>query len=243
MEYPIARPRSGQPLNVAKLERLASLAAGGLLALDGLRRRSPTGAIEAFLAAALLERGVTGHCRVYEAMGMSTADEAGAPERTPARRMLLVQQSHTIGRDPATLYAAWRDFESLPRFMRHLESVTVTDDRRSHWVARAPAGRTIEWDAEIIDDEPGRRIAWHSVEGSEVAHAGSVRFEPAPAGRGTEVHVSLEYAPPGGELGARLARFLREEPEHQIKEDLRRFKQWMEAGEIATTEGQPSGRA
>src|SRR5690606_10127077 len=143
---------------------------------------------------------------------------------------------------PETLYAVWRDFSGLPRFMRHLESVTVLDDRRSHWVARAPAGRTVEWDAEISADEPGRRIAWHSVDGSEVAHAGSVRFEPAPAGRGTEVHVSLEYAPPGGELGARLARFLKEEPEHQIRDDLRHFKQWMETGELATTEGQPSGR-
>lgn len=241
MESPIARMRIEGPVNVATPERVVSLAAGGLLALDGLRRRSPLGAVEALLAAMLLERGVTGHCRVYGAMGMSTAEEAGAPETTPARRMILVQQSHTIGKDPDTVYRTWRDFEGLPRAMRHLESVTVTGDRTSHWVARAPAGRSIEWDAEIIEDEPGRRIAWHSVPGSEVAHAGSVTFQRAPAGRGTEVQVSLEYAPPGGELGATLARFLREEPEHQIKEDLRRFKQWMEAGEIATTEGQSSG--
>jgi uncharacterized membrane protein len=242
MESPIARLQADGPINVAGTERLVSLVAGGLLALDGLRRKSPAGAVEALLGSALLERGVTGHCRVYGAMGMSTADEAGAPETTPARRMVLVQQSHTIGRDPETLYAAWRDFSGLPRFMRHLESVEVIDERRSRWVARAPAGRTIEWEAEIAEDEPGRRIAWHSVEGSEVAHAGSVRFEPAPGGRGTVVQVSLEYAPPGGELGARLARFLKEEPEHQIRDDLRHFKQWIEAGELATTEGQPSGR-
>lgn len=243
MESPIARFRSSGPVNIAGAERIVSLVAGGLLTLDGLRRKSPTGAIEALLGSALLERGVTGHCRVYDAMGMSTADAAGAPEATPARRMVLVQQSHTIGKDAESLYATWRDFSGLPRFMRHLESVEVLDDRRSRWVARAPAGRTIEWEAEISEDEPGRRIAWHSVEGSEVAHAGSVRFEPAPGGRGTVVHVSLEYAPPGGELGARLARFLKEEPEHQIREDLRHFKQWMEAGEVATTDGQPSGRS
>ncbi|HEX7058523.1 MAG TPA: SRPBCC family protein [Solirubrobacterales bacterium] len=229
------------PTNVGTAERALSLLAGGILALDGLRRRTPLGALEAVLAAALVERGVTGHCRVYHAMGMSTAEEAGAAEATPARRMVLVQQAHTIAKDPDTLYRAWRDFEGLPRVMKHLESVTETGERTSHWVARAPAGRTIEWDAEISEDVPGRRIAWHSIEGSEVAHAGSVSFHPAPAGRGTEVHVTLQYAPPGGELGARLARFFREEPEHQIREDLRRFKQWIETGEIATTEGQPVG--
>lgn len=241
MESPLPRSRPTGPVNVANAERIVSLVAGGLLALHGLRRKSAGGAIEALLGTALVERGATGHCRVYDAMGMSTADEAGSPEATPARRMVLVQQSHTIASDPATLYTAWRDFAGLPRFMRHLESVEVLDAGRSRWVARAPAGRTIEWEAEVTDDEPGRRIAWHSVAGSEVAHAGSVRFETAPGGRGTVVSVSLEYAPPGGEVGARLARFFREEPEKQIEEDLRRFKQWIEAGEVATTEGQPSG--
>ena len=234
--------RSDGPINVADAERVVSLIAGGLLALDGLRRRGAAGAIEAVLGTTLVERAVTGHCRVYGALGMSTASEAGAPETTPARRMLLVQQTHTMGRTPDELYAAWRDLEGLPRFMRHLESVTVLDERRSRWVAKAPAGRHVEWEAEITEDEPGQRLAWHSVDGSEVAHAGSVRFDPAPGGRGTEVHVSLEYAPPGGELGAKLARFLMEEPEHQIKDDLRHFKQWMETGELATTEGQPIGR-
>jgi uncharacterized membrane protein len=242
MDSPLPALRADGPINVGDPERLVSLIAGGLLALDGLRRRSALGAIEAVLGTALVERGATGHCRVYGAVGMSTASEAGAPESTPARRMLLVQQTHTVGRSPEELYAAWRDLEGLPRFMRHLESVTVLDDRRSRWVAKAPAGRHVEWEAEITEDEPGRRLAWHSVEGSEVAHAGSVRFDPAPGGRGTEVHVSLEYAPPGGELGAKLARFLIEEPEHQIKDDLRHFKQWMETGEVATTEGQPTGR-
>lgn len=243
MESPIARLRSDGPINVAGTERIISLVAGGVLALDGIRRRSAFGAAQTLVASALLERGVTGRCRLYDALGMSTADEAGAPESTPARRMVLVQQAHTIAREAQPLYEEWRNFEQLPRFMHHLERVEVLDEGRSHWVARAPAGMTIEWDAEIVHDEPGKRIAWRSVEGSEVANAGSVRFEAAPAGRGTEVHVTLEYAPPGGEIGARLARFLREEPEHQIREDLRRFKQWMEAGEVPTTEGQPTGRA
>lgn len=244
MESPLDRlPAGDGPINVANPERLVSLVAGGLLALDGIRRRSAVGAAEALVGTALVERAVTGHCRVYASLGMSTAPEAGAPESTPAKRMILVQQTHTIKRDPHQLYAAWRDLEGLPRFMKHLESVTILDDRRSRWVARAPAGRTVEWEAEIVDDEPGRRLSWRSVPGSEVANAGSVTFADAPAGRGTEVHVTLEYAPPGGELGARLARFLVEEPEHQIRDDLRHFKQWVETGELATTEGQPTGRS
>ncbi len=243
MESTHDRPASENHVNVGGGERFASLLIGGMLTLDGLRRRSARGAIEALIGGALLQRGATGHCRVYDAAGMSTADHAGAPESTPAKRMVLAQHASTINSDPETLYSVWRDFAGLPRFMDHLVSVTVDEEGRSHWVARAPAGRTVEWEAEVTHDEPGRRIAWRSVEGSEVAHAGSVRFVPAPAGRGTEVHVSLEYAPPGGELGARLARFLKQEPQHQIQEDLRHFKQWIESGEVPTTEGQPSGRA
>ena len=125
METPIARPGSDGRINVAGTERILSLVAGGILALDGMRRRSAFGAAEALVGSALLERGVTGHCRLYEAAGMSTADEAGAPEHTPARRMVLVQQAHTIAREALPLYEAWRNFEQLPRFMHHLERVEV----------------------------------------------------------------------------------------------------------------------
>ena len=126
--------------------------------------------------------------------------------------------------------------------MTHLESVHVTGEGRSHWVAKAPGGTTVEWDAEITDDQPNRRIAWRSVEGADVQNAGSVRFEPAPGGRGTVVNVELRYSPPGGAAGVAIATLLGREPGQQIQDDLRRFKQMMEIGEVVTTEGQPSGR-
>jgi uncharacterized membrane protein len=125
--------------------------------------------------------------------------------------------------------------------MRHLRSVTELPSGNSHWVAQGPAGTTITWDAEIVTDNPGECIAWKSLNGAAVQHAGSVRFQPAPGGRGTEVHVELAYDPPAGALGVAVAKLLGEEPDLQIREDLRRFKQSMEAGEIATTDGQPQG--
>jgi uncharacterized membrane protein len=152
------------------------------------------------------------------------------------------ESSVTINRAPADLYRFWRDFQNLPRFMPHLSSVRVDTARQSHWVAQGPAGTTVEWDAEITDDRPDALIAWHSLAGADVGHAGSVRFEAAPGGRGTFVRVCMEYHPPGGALGTVVATLFGEEPGQHIQEGLRRFKQLMEAGETATTAGQPSAR-
>jgi uncharacterized membrane protein len=139
------------------------------------------------------------------------------------------------------LYRYWRDFENLPRIMRHLKSVKKVDEKKSHWVVDAPMGRTVEWDAEIINDEPGSVIAWRSLAGAGVDNAGSVRFVPAPGNRGTEVRVNIDYIPPAGQVGAFVARLFGKNPKQEIQEDLRRFKQMMEAGEAPTTEGQPRG--
>lgn len=151
-----------------------------------------------------------------------------------------VKQQVTIDKPAEELFRFWRNFENLPQFMRHLESVTVQDNTRSHWVAKAPLG-SVEWDAEIVEEQPNQRIVWRSAEHAEVVNAGSVLFLPGPTGRGTEVYVMLEYAPPAGVVGATVAKLFGEEPNQQVKEDLLRFKQLMEAGEIATNEGQPSG--
>ncbi len=151
------------------------------------------------------------------------------------------RSSITINASADALYAAWRDFERLPTFMYHLESVSTTGDRRSHWVAKGPGGTTVEWDAEILDDVPGQRIAWRSVEGASVESSGSVRFRPAPAGQGTEVYVELTYTPPAGALGAVVAKVFGEEPGQQVSDDLRRFKQIVETGEVVRSAGSPLG--
>lgn len=150
--------------------------------------------------------------------------------------------SLVINRSPEELYRYWREVSNLPRFMQHLERVEVTGERRSHWVAKGPAGSTVEWDAEITDERPNEFIAWRSIEGAEVDHAGSVRFEQAPGNRGTIVTVEMQYRPPLGTLGAAVAAWFGEDPPQTVKRDLRRFKQIMEIGEIITTDGQPAGR-
>jgi len=153
-----------------------------------------------------------------------------------------VTKSIAINRPPEEVYGFWRNFENLPRFMKHVESVKVTGDGKSHWVARAPLGSTVEWDALVVAEVPNELIAWRSVEGADVYNEGTVRFVSEGAGRGTLVLVELRYFPPAGELGASVAAMLGEEPEWQVKDDLRRFKQVMETGEVITTEGQPAGR-
>lgn len=167
-------------------------------------------------------------------------DTAVAPDE---ERGVRVRKVIIVNRSPEEIYRYWRDFQNLPRFMKNLESVQVLSEERSHWVAKGPGGKKVEWNAEIIEDRPNERIAWRSFEGADVPNSGSVSFEPAPGGRGTLVRVEMQYSPPGGLLGATFAKLFGRAPEQQIEEDLRRFKQVMETGEIITTEGQPAGRA
>jgi uncharacterized membrane protein len=149
---------------------------------------------------------------------------------------IVAVNTATINRTPEEVYRFWRDFQNLPRFMSHLESVQVIDEKRSHWVAKAPAGMTVEWDAEIVEDRPNQLIAWRSLEGADVDNSGTVRFDRAPGDRGTEVRVEVEYNPPGGALGAGIAKLFGEAPEQQIKGDLRRLKQVLEIGEVVHSE-------
>ena len=144
--------------------------------------------------------------------------------------------SCVVNRAPEEVYAFWRNFENLSRFMKHLESVVDHGDGRSHWVAKGPAGSTVEWDATIIADVPDEVITWRSLEGSDVDHAGAVRFERAPGGRGTIVKVNIQYNPPAGVVGATVAKLFGEEPEQQLDDDLRRFKQVMEIGEVVVSD-------
>ena len=148
-----------------------------------------------------------------------------------------VEEAATINRPIEDVYRAWKNFEDFPRFMRHVESVQVLGNGRSRWRATAPAGTTVEWEAEIVEDREGQLIAWRSVEGSQIQNNGAVRFHRAPGARGTEVRVRLEYAPPAGKLGRGVAWLFGEEPDQQIREDLRRFKQLLETGEFPISDG------
>jgi len=165
-------------------------------------------------------------------------DGEGASEGASARKgTTQVKNSLIINRPPEELYQFWRNFENLPEIMHHLESVTVKGEGRSHWVAKAPAGTSVEWDAEMTEDRPNELIAWRSLEGSDVDNSGSVRFEPAPGGRGTIVKVEINYTPPGGALGSLVAKLFGEEPGQQAQESLRTFKQLMETGEVTVSDG------
>ena len=147
-----------------------------------------------------------------------------------------VRRAVTVLQSPDQVYEFWRDFRNLPRFMEHLESVEVLDDRRSRWRAKAPVGTDVEWEAEIVEDRPNQLIAWRSLPESEVDNVGSVRFSPAPGGRGTEIQVELRYDPPGGKLGAKVAKLFGEAPEQQVASDLRRLKQVLETGEVVRSD-------
>ncbi len=147
-----------------------------------------------------------------------------------------VRRTITIACSPEDAYRFWRNLENLPRFVAHLESIAVLDERRSHWIAKAPAGTSVEWDAEIIEDRPNDRIAWRSLPGADIESSGAVYFEPAPGGRGTEVSVEIRYQPPFGAAGKALAKLLGEEPGQQTDGDLRRLKQVLETGEVVRSD-------
>lgn len=244
---------SAKPINVSQTERWISTVGGAVLAVLGVRRtindlthaRLPIGGVAfAGIGAALINRGVSGHCSGYSALGMRTNHNAAEPADY-FESGVHVEQAFTINKPRDQLYQFWRNFENLPRFMSHLESVRVIDEKRSHWVAKAPkfyGGGQVEWDAEIINDDTNTVIAWRSLDNADVDNAGSVRFVDAPAGRGTEVRVVLDYIPPAGKVGSLIAKLFLEEPNIQVREDLRAFKQLMEAGEVPTTEGQPMGK-
>lgn len=226
-------------MNVNETERLISGLAGALLVNVGLKRASLGGLALAGLGGGLLYRAVSGHCGLYDALNV-TSRRAAPPQRY-FEHGIHVRYALTVERSADDLYAYWRKLGNLPMFMRHLKSVTVLDDTTSRWVARGPLGGDVMWDSQIINDEPGRLIAWKSLGNAQVDNAGSVRFLPAPGNRGTEVHVVLDYVPPGRTLGKWVAKLLGEEPQLQIEEDLHRFKQLMEAGEIPTITGQSRG--
>jgi uncharacterized membrane protein len=239
--------RTRPKTNVGRNERWASLATGAALTALGVSRKSWPGLFLAGLGGGLIYRGATGHCSVYEAAGVDTSESMrradGRRGPHPARHGIHVVESILINKPANELYDYWRNLENLPRIMSHLEAVHVLDGQRSHWVATAPriVGGRVEWDAEIIRDEPGVRIAWRSLPGSDVDQRGMVSFLPAAGDRGVVVRADVEYRPPAGQIGHWVAKLMGDDPAQQIHDDLRNLKRTLETGEPITVAGQSRG--
>lgn len=199
--------------------RWGAVISGSALALLGISRRSKTGLALAAAGGYLAYRGARG--------------------KQP--RDFYAETSFAINCTPEEAYRFWHNFENLPLFMRHLEAVKVIDNKRSEWTAYGPLGVRLRWSAEIVNETDSQSIVWRSLEGSDIEHVGSVEFRPAPGNRGTLVTAIMEYNPPAGAVGKTLAAIVGKDPEFTLREDLRRFKQLMEAGEVPTIEGQPHG--
>lgn len=194
----------------------------------GRRRRRGTASVIALAA--------IGAADLYAALrttGSGGRHANGSPHRS-------LRAAVTVRRPQEDVYRYWRDLENLPSFMHHLQSVTESGDQ-SHWVANAPLGQSVQWDAHLTGDEPNKRIAWQSLPGSLVENGGSVGFSPAPDDRGTEVRVAMSYRLPAGVLGKAAATAFGESPEQQVNDDLRRFKQILETGQVLRSDGSPEG--
>lgn len=156
---------------------------------------------------------------------------------------ITVERAATVNRNAAEVYRFWRELDNLPRFMEGVESIRQLDTGRHRWTAESSDGRRLEWETEILDDEPGRLLSWASRPDSEIAAWGSVRFVPAPGDRGTEVHLAERFQPPVSQrVSEWFWNLFGENPGVRLQEDLRRFQQLMETGELISTEGQPRGK-
>jgi len=237
----LRRHQDAGEVDAGKTERLLSGFAGAALMALAFRQRR----LRPFLfpvATGLIARAFTGRSGKQNRAPASEGDRVSRIASVGRGRGIKVEESVTINRPVLEVYRFWRNFENLPRFMDHLESVTVIDETRSRWVAKAPAGTRIEWDAVIHNEIEDELIAWRSLPGSDVNNAGSVHFTPTPDGSGTDVRVVLSYEPPAGKLGAAMAKLLGEEPSQQVAEDLRRFKQVMDSGDVMAGTKPHAGR-
>ena len=216
-------------------ERWISLLLGSGLLLGAAARRSLPLALAGGI---LVYRGAADRWPFAELLGLPVPDEARNPRTSvPHDTGIKVERSVVIDKAPDDLYRFWRELENLPRFMSQLEEVRRLDEKRSHWKLKSIASASLEWDAEIINEKPNELLAWRSLPGADVDHAGSVHFEPASQG-GTNVRVVMEYRPPAGKLGAEIARLLGQDPAQILEKDLQRLKQILEARERSSVAGQ-----
>lgn len=229
--------------NVGTLERWGSVALGSALIAYGITRQSRAGVGITAAGTTLALRGATGRCPVYSRFGITTAHPHDTRVALAGNRGFKVHDGIRLEKPLEEAYRFWRRLENLPQFMAHLESVTDLGNGRSHWVAKGPAGLRVEWDAEIINEVENKVIGWRSLPDSDLITAGSVNFDRVRGGRSTQVTVTLQYAPPGGRVGKIIAQLFGDEPSQAIREDLRRLKWLLEAGEIphATEDQHPGG--
>lgn len=225
-------------INTGTGERIASVVGGAALLYFGFKKFRFTNILMALTGAALFKRGVTGHCEINEAIDRNTASQEGQP--------VIVKTVVTIGRSRSEVYEQWRRLEELPRFTSHISLVQRLDEAgtRHHWEMEVPKlGRKIAWDTEIVGEKPQERILYRTYNGSDVGQAGEIVFRDAPQNRGTEMHVTIKYYPPVGALGSSIASMFNTFIKGLVHDDMRKFKQLLETGQVVTTEGQTSGRA
>ncbi len=235
----IERPPEEQ--NVGSAERAVSAVLGTAFVALGLGRRSLGGLLLAGAGSVLLHRGLTGRCAMYDALGVEPAD--ATPGSHPFAREIRGESTITIARPVEEVFGWWRDLTHLADVMPNVMSIETRSHHESHWVGVGPRGRSLEWDARIVDERPGEFLRWEALPGSDFLHAGEVRFREAPGGRGTEVRLAYRYRPPFGVLGAVVAKAAQAAPEAQIGQGLRRMKQLLETGEIATAESSAGPRS
>jgi uncharacterized membrane protein len=224
--------------NIGDVERAVSLAAGGLLVLFGLSRRSLSSAAIGLAGASLLHRGITGHCNLYSALDLSEDDIDAAPWN----RAVHARFSITINRPRHEVYAFFRDFEKMPQYTEVIEDVRKLDDRRYQMVANI-FGTQMDVIGEIISEHENELLAWKTTANSDLKEKGSVTLRDAPGGRGTELHFDVEYHPPAGVAGAALGKMSGEAPDQKFPKAIRKMKSILEAGEAPTIVGQSSGRS
>jgi len=227
---------AGEEPNVGSSERMVSMGLGGLLVANGILRGRLPGLLITAIGGALIYRGVTGHCSVYQQLGVNTSEMEGEPAVVNGVKL---EESVTIHRPAQELYDVWTHWERLPDILPHIEHVKDLGNGRTRWTARGPLGATLSWEAEVINQDPGRMIAWQSLTGGDVDTAGSVHFN-STGQNTTRMTVSMQYEPPGGRLTAVLAEFFGVGLDQRLRADMHRFKKTMESG---TQAGAPAAHA
>ena len=229
--YTPYQPNTTLTANVGSDERMLTLLAGA--ALLGYAWRSNSKGLGA-ASVGLLLRGVTGYCPAYGAMGINNADTKRA---LSGERGVHIRESITINAPAEDIYRFWRQLDRLPEVMPHLAKIEQLDTKRSRWTAKAFDAVPVTWEAEIINELPFELISWQTLPGQAIQTAGSVTFKPSESGSGTDVHVHLQYAAPGGKAANWLAGLAGQNPAKYTQEALQALKQKLELPPPATPRG------